>query len=192
MTSQLPIAASAAQSDHRHWTIRKRVGRHIALAVNEDSFLELHNVVLDAATDVLSSPLRMLTLTHLVNAVAIRIDNIPQGTRALIEGTLHEHMIAGNLARLMTLSRSWTTYQLILTSEAMSKVGKSIQSLVVTMQARGSLTISQATELVDPEVRANPKHIELLFGHLLRIGCASPLCPWGEPIDRLAWPHACN
>src|SRR5688572_26920718 len=89
---------------------QQRVGRYMACAVSStcfDSWLE--TVELESHRS-LSEPTRLLSLSHLCNAVNKRLDDPGEEHSVLIEGTVSALIELERLCRLTTISRSISVY----------------------------------------------------------------------------------
>ena len=187
----LPIAASmVSERVASALPARRRVGRYVALALTEDSFEVFRQLILRNALEALHNPSRLLGSQHLYNSVAARIPRIVIETKALIEGFVQELLIAGELRRLVTVSRSHSAYQVVVSPDAEPDVLNGLAAITAVLAHRGTVTLNEAKVCVSKDLAATDQNVEILLGHLLRHGIATRDDLAGSRIETIRLPHA--
>lgn len=188
--ARYPVAlAKISASRASDLLVERRIGRFVGRASSPDAFVAFRREVSERARESLTSPTRMLTLPHLKNSVAGRIEGLESASRDLIEGYIFQLVKERLIVRLPTVSRNMMPYQALYWHQNSELIGAAIASLCGYIASQGSLTLSHAKRILPDTLAAKDQHIEILFGHLLYLGIVSTDAAPAYPLDNVRAPY---
>jgi hypothetical protein len=154
-------------------SVRRRVGRFTAGAVDEAVFQSFLKLVHSCALAALTAPTRILTMRHLSNAAAYRMDDLEDSARVLIDGVLAELIGRGLLTRLFTVLPDSTPFHMIYAPQDSDLVSDAIRRLVAELSSSTEyLKEDHALSLLPAEITEYPNNVRPLLGSVVAAGRA--------------------
>ena len=182
--------AAGLARDQRTWSATRRVGRYTGVALEENDFDSFLLEVRKAAISATGSPFRLLTLSHLANATALAIPELPNRSRPLVEGFILELIARSQLTRTMTVSRQLTPYQTITSFPAGLTLGDTVNGLWKALRASGCLSVAAAEAILPAELTVRAANVPILLGHLIYLGVATTDDQPGSALGSIRLPDA--
>lgn len=186
-----PVAAakvSQKRADSLH--VEKRIGKFVAKGESDEAFATFEAALQRQAKAALTNPCRFLTIPHLRNSIAARMEGLEPASSGLIEGYVLHWIGAGRLARLNTVSRAMSAYQSIFWGELTPVVSTAVTNVLQALVDDEHLNLEEAARLVPQSLLLKLQHVEVLFGHLMYLGLASTDVAPGIPIESIRLPYA--
>ena len=186
-----PVAvAKVSQKRADALPVERRVGKFVARAETKEAFASFEEELQRQARAALTNPDRLLTIPHLRNSIAARMEDLEPATSDLIDGYILHWIGEGQLARLNTISRAMSAYQSIFWGTLGPVVSGAIATVLQALVEQQSLTLEEATRLLPNSLLFKLQHVEVLFGHLIYLGFASTDVAPGVPIESIRVPYA--
>jgi len=168
--------------------VKRKIGMYVAIGESDESFDEFLDQVARAGAHVLEEPPRLLTAPHLQNAIALKMDHCSTASKPLIEGLIQELLTRGLFKRFATFSRSDRPYNVITLPAILGLVQEAVAVTLRRLEEAGEVTAAVAARAVPKEIAITPLNVELILGHLVRLGLATTDHPLGTPIQRITVP----
>lgn len=172
------------------WRVTRRVGKYTAVASADEDFEAFLGVVRQAVTRATRSPFRLLGLSHLVNAAALAIPDLPDRTKPLVEGFVLELVARSQLTRVMTVSKQFTSYQTVAVFPAGLSLGEAVNVLWKHLRVNGVLSIPDAEAILPNALTSREANVSILLGHLIYLGVAMTDDPPGTALGSIRLPDA--
>lgn len=167
-----------------------RVGRFTATAASDQIVTEFRDLVLCSAHAAINDPLRLVIMPHLCNAIAQKMPNMSNATRALIEGFVCDLVSRRDLLRLGTISKQSTSYHAIYSAQSGEVLEAALTRLRKRLHDEGRIALDEAKNIVGPRISHRLQNVMVLLGNLVYLGEATMHS--GEPTKTMAiiLPHA--
>jgi hypothetical protein len=157
------------------YRIERRIGRYVAVARSEERFGCLFDLVNATCASVLDSPPRLLSSSHLANAVARRLNWLRAETLPLIEGYVYQLISDGTLVRVVSVTQTGGSFPVIATKRVADSCDRALIALEEALRSVGYVRRDDVSSLVDPELCLWERNIDVLLRVLIGKGIAGEL-----------------